>query len=249
MSIKQDTIFARQGTRNTIDVMPRLAGVQRAGMLDWPGRVAATVFLSGCNLRCAYCHNPELVASPRRSESADSFFAYVADRRAWLDGVVITGGEPTLEPGLRPLLERLKREGMPVKLDTNGTAPEVLGELLYAGLVDFVAMDVKALPERYERVTGRADLWPAVERSIELVINSGVEHEFRTTCYPIAVGPNDLPKIASLLVGGQRYALQQFRPQRTLDPAAISVRAHASDTLCRAAERCRTYLPTIVRGC
>lgn len=249
MSTKQETILARSDARTALETLPRLAGVQRAGMLDWPGRVAATVFLSGCNLRCAYCHNPDLVSTSRRSESVESFFQYVADRRAWLDGVVITGGEPTLEPRLRPLIERLKREGMPVKLDTNGTSPDVLAELLDAGLLDFVAMDIKALPERYERVTGRADLWPSVKRSIDLIIASGVDHEFRTTCYPIAVGPNDLPKIASLLVGGQRYALQQFRPQRTLDPAAVSVRAHESSTLCRAAERCGTYLPTIVRGC
>lgn len=248
MSESLHTVFAPARQAGST-AYPTIAGVQRAGMLDWPGRVTATVFLAGCSLRCAYCHNPELVSTPRRSESVEDLFAYIADRRAWLDGVVVTGGEATLDPRLPALLRRLKREGMPVKLDTNGTSPEALEPLLAESLVDFIAMDVKALPERYERVVGRADVWPMVERSIQTVIASGVDHEFRTTCYPIAVGPQDLHKIAALLVGGRRYVLQQFRPQRTLDPAAVSVRPHEPSTLCRAAERCSTYLPTIVRGC
>ena len=217
-------------------------------MLDWPGRVAATVFLGGCDLRCPYCHNPELTGSPRRSLDAQALFSLVHDRRAWLDGVVVTGGEACVHPKLPALLRELKREGMPVKLDTNGTRPDTLELLLDEGLIDYVALDVKALPERYERATGSIGLWPDVERSIRTLIESGTDHEFRTTCYPLAVGPDDPVRIASLLTGGRRYVLQQFRPQRTLDPAALSVRPHTAETLCRSAERCRSFLPTIVRG-
>jgi pyruvate formate lyase activating enzyme len=217
-------------------------------MLDWPGRVTATVFLGGCNLRCPFCHNPELVGSPRRTEDSATLLDLVRDRRAWLDGVVVTGGEPCADPGLPELLESLKREGMPVKLDTNGTMPEVLESLVDAGLVDFVALDVKATPERYERATGTPSVWGAVARSIATVLSSGIDHEFRTTCYPLAVGPDDPVKMAALLAGGRRYVLQQFRPTRTLDPAAVSVRPHAAETLFRAAERCSAHIPTIVRG-
>lgn len=225
-----------------------LAGIQRAGMLDWPGRVSATAFLGGCNLRCPYCHNPELIGRPRRTEDAEVLLALVRDRRAWLDGVVITGGEPCMHEGLAELLRELKREGMPVKLDTNGTRPDVLEHLLEAGLVDLVALDVKATPDKYVRATGVADMWPSVERSIAAIFDSGVDHEFRTTCYPLAVGPDDPVRIAARLDGGKRYVLQQFRPQRTFDPAALSVRPHTSETLCRTAERCGSFLPTVVRG-
>jgi len=137
---------------------------------------------------------------------------------------------------------------MPVKLDTNGSAPEALGEVLAEGLVDFVALDVKATPERYVRATGTPSTWGAVDESITLVLESGVDHEFRTTCYPPAVGPDDLVHIAARLAGGKRYVLQQFRPVRTLDPAAASVRPHSAETLSNAALRCSMFVPTVVRG-
>ena len=154
----------------------------------------------------------------------DDLLAHLRERNAWLDGVVVTGGEPCIDPHLPRLLSTLRAEGMPVKLDTNGTRPDVLSSLVADGLVDFVALDVKAEPERYERASGVSDVWPAVERSIALILGSGVDHEFRTTCYPPAVGPDDLVHIAARLAGGKRYVLQQFRPLRTLDPAAVSVR-------------------------
>lgn len=230
------------------EALPLLAGVQRAGMLDWPGKVTATVFLGGCPLKCPYCHNPELVGRSRRAEDPANLIAFVRERRAWLDGVVITGGEPTSTPELPALLRALKREGMPIKLDTNGTGPDVLEELIEEDLVDYVALDVKAAPRFYERATGSDGVWPFVVRAINVIRDSGVDHEFRTTCYPLAVGPDDPVRIASFLEGGRRYVLQQFRPTRTLDPAAVSVRPHAPETLWRAAERCSAFLPTTVRG-
>jgi pyruvate formate lyase activating enzyme len=246
-SASSQTVFSRNATGATGTEL-RVAAIQRAGMLDWPGRVTATAFLAGCNLRCPFCHNPDLIGVPRRLEGTASLMALVRERRAWLDGVVITGGEPCSNRGLLDLLRELRYEGMPVKLDTNGTMPEVLRAVLAEGLADMVALDVKATPERYERATGVRELWPLVQRSIDAVISSGVDHEFRTTCYPLAVGPDDPASIASNLAGGRRYVLQQFRPTRTLDPAAVTVRPHSAETLCRAAERCSSYLPTAVRG-
>lgn len=236
------------GTPRTLESV-RIAGFQRAGMLDWPGRVTATVFLAGCGLACPYCHNPELVHTPRQTEDPSALLAHVRNRRAWLDGVVVTGGEPCMRYAeLMALLRALKAEDMPIKLDTNGTHPDVLVAVLEAGLVDFVALDVKATPERYALATGRHDVWEAVSRSISTVIDSGVDHEFRTTCYPLAVGPGDPERIARELHGGRRYVLQQFRSMRTLDPGAVSVRPHAAETLNAAALRCSAHLPTVVRG-
>lgn len=228
---------------------PRIAGLLGSGMLDWPGRLATTVFLGGCNLRCPYCHNPELVGTRRRTfVMVEDVLKHVRAKRAWLDGVVVTGGEPTFDPALDELLSALHAERIPVKLDTNGTAPSKLEAILAEGLVDFVALDVKSMPERYDRVTGVAGTWSLVERSIRTIIASGVDHEFRTTCYPSAVDTADLPVIASLLVGGRRFAIQQFRPQRTLDPGAATVRPHAPESLRRAALCCTVHVPTIVRG-
>lgn len=240
------TVFSRPCAPTAPNV--GIAAFQRAGMLDWPGRLAATVFMAGCTLRCPYCHNPELVASARHSQPLDDLIEHIRSRRGWLDGVVITGGEPTASHGLFEILAMLRSEGVPVKLDTNGTDPDVLTSILARDLVDFVALDVKATPERYERATGSSTAWPRVERSITAIMDSKVAHEFRTTCYPLAVGPNDLVHIASRLAGGDRYVLQQFRPHRTLDAAAVSVRPHAASTLCTAAERCSAFLPTSVRG-
>lgn len=228
---------------------PRIAGFIGSGMLDWPGRLSTTVFLGGCNLRCPFCHNPELVTPPRRRQLVtDDVLAHLRAKRDWIDGVVVTGGEPTTDPSLESLLRTLKAEGIPVKLDTNGTSPGVLERLLGENLVDFVALDVKSAPERYDLVTRTSGVWSAVERCISLVIGSGVDHEFRTTCYPSAVETADLPQIASHLVGGTRYAIQQFRPQRTLDPGASTVRPHAPEALRRAALCCAVHIPTVVRG-
>ncbi len=137
---------------------------------------------------------------------------------------------------------------MPVKLDTAGTEPYVLEQALEEGLLDFVALDVKATPERYDAATRSSGTWRRVERSIAAVLGSGVDHEFRTTCFPTAVDTSELPGIAARLAGGRRYALQQFSPRRTLDPGAGSVRPHSADALRRAALCCSVHLPTVVRG-
>lgn len=228
---------------------PRLAGLLGSGMLDWPGRIAATAFVAGCTMRCPYCHNPELVSCRKAGAlSLAELLERVDAKRGWIDGVVVTGGEPTADPGLLGMLEALRARAVPVKLDTNGSRPEVLREVLDRRLAEFIALDVKAAPARYDRVSGLDGAWELVRESVAAVITSGVEHEFRTTCYPLAVGPSDFTEIAGALCGGRRLALQQFRPSRTLDPAAASVAPYAGDVLRKAAVRCSVFLPTIVRG-
>jgi pyruvate formate lyase activating enzyme len=227
---------------------PRLAGWVPTTMLDWPGRIATTLFLSGCNLRCPYCHNPRLVSPHAAVDGWAAIVSHIYSKRAWLDGVVVTGGEPTEDPDLPSLLSAIAEMGMPVKLDTNGTHPEVLRHLLSEGLVSYVAMDVKATWAGYGRATGRADVADAAAESVRLLIASRIDHEFRTTVYPDAVTLDELPAIASTLAGGRLFALQQYRPTETLDPRARLVAPYDRGQLKHAAALCNAWLPTIVRG-
>jgi pyruvate formate lyase activating enzyme len=214
----------------------------------WPGRKSAEVLVGGCNLRCSYCFCPEMVGRPRASMCLGDAIGRMQDTRHALEGIVVTGGEPTADPALPQLLRQLSTLGLPIRVDTNGTFPEVLESVIREDLVAFVALDVKTTPERYDVVTGNGDSWDRVHRSIGLLLNSSVDHEFRTTCYPNAVRTAEIPGIARHLAGGSRYVLQQFRPQRTLDPAASGVRPNDIDALRRAALCCSVHLPTVVRG-
>jgi len=214
----------------------------------WPGRKSAVVLLGGCNLRCAYCSCPELVGGRRSTISAAEVIARIEGSRGVLGGVVVSGGEPTADPGLLALLRRLNSVHVPVRLDTNGTFPGVLEAILEEGLVSFVALDIKTTPQRYDAVTASTGAWERVRSSISLLMDRGVDHEFRTTCYPSAVHPADLPRMAREIEGGRRYVIQQFQPRRTLDPAAGTVRPYAAEALRRAALCCAVHLPTAVRG-
>lgn len=226
----------------------RIAGFTSAGMIDWPGRVAATVFLSGCAYRCPYCHNPQLKVAASDHSQWNALRAYLRLRKSWIDGVVLTGGEPTDDPGLIVLLEALAEEPVPVKLDTNGSHPELLGRLIAEKLVSYVAVDFKTTPARYEAVTGRADAAERLLRTVEIVKTSGVPHEFRTTAYPGAVEMDELPAIAEILSGCDLYALQQFRNSTTLDPRASRVEPYHPDHLQAALAACQVHVPTTLRG-
>ena len=166
-----------------------IGGMQKLTLLDYPGKVACTVFLSGCNLRCPYCHNPGLVLpdqinAPGIPES--EVFAFLEQRKGKLDGICITGGEPTLQPELPGFLEKLRELGYAIKLDTNGTYPGMLEGLLHDGILDYVAMDIKNSPQRYAETCGGADVLSRVRESVDLLLDSSIEYEFRTTvCKPL----------------------------------------------------------------
>lgn len=160
-----------------------ISGLQKMTLLDYPGKVACTVFLKGCNYRCPFCHNSELfLGKPETLMSQDEFISFLEKRVGLLDGVCVSGGEPTLHPGLPALLRRIKALGYGVKLDTNGTRPDVLKALVAEGLVDYVAMDVKNSPARYAETVGleSIDLAP-LEESLRFMIEGGVPYELRTT--------------------------------------------------------------------
>ena len=160
-----------------------IAGLQKMTLLDYPGRVACTVFLQGCNYRCPFCHNSELLSRQgEASMDTAGFLSFLKSRKGLLDGVCVSGGEPTLEPELEEMLRSIKALGYAVKLDTNGSRPEVLKRLVAEGLVDYVAMDVKNSPTRYADTVGlaRIDL-SAVEESLRFLLSGNVEYELRTT--------------------------------------------------------------------
>jgi pyruvate formate lyase activating enzyme len=226
----------------------RLAGWIPASLSTWPGRVSSALLISGCNLACPYCDSPSLRTATATGLEWDSIIRHIEERRAWLDGFVVTGGEPTEDPDLPSLLAALCEAGVPVRLDTNGTRPDVVRMLLAEQLVDYVALDIKAVPARYVAVSARRDTAALVAESAELLIRSGIDHEFRTTVFPGCVEPDDPPRIARSLRGGRLYALQQFNPSRAAKPGEVPVAPYEDDTLRRAAVACSVFLPTVARG-
>jgi pyruvate formate lyase activating enzyme len=172
---------------------------------------------------------------------------HLVERRSWLDGVVVTGGEPTEDPDLPSLLAALHEAQVQVKLDTNGLRPDVLRHVIAEQLVEYVALDVKAIPSRYGTVCASRGAASLVAQSIEIVIRSRIDHEFRTTAYPGCVGLDELPRIARALRGGRLYVIQQFMPEGTLQPEASVVRPYPEQALRSAAAECSQYLPSVVR--
>ncbi len=192
----------------------QIGGIQKTSLLDFPDKISAIVFTQGCNFRCGYCHNPELIVLKNEASNID-FFEFLKTRQGKLDGVVITGGEPCLQKDLIDFIKRIKDMGFLVKLDTNGTMPEVLKSAL--PLVDYVAMDIKAPIEKYPDIV-RVKINPnKILESISLIINSGVDYEFRTTVVKSQLGYDDFGQIGKLIKGAKRYYLQKFVPSKTLD--------------------------------
>jgi len=180
-------------------------------LLDYPGRVACTVFTGGCNLRCPFCHNAGLVQSPTAYQSAEGdVLDYLAKRRGLLDGVCVTGGEPLLQHDLAAFLECVREMGFSVKLDTNGTMPDRLSEILSRGLVDYVAMDVKSSPRGYATAVGCECDLATIERSMELIRASGLEYEFRTTAVKGIHTTADFSEIGAWLDPRDPYFIQSF---------------------------------------
>jgi len=209
-------------------------------LLDYPGKIAAIAWAGGCNFRCPWCYNRDLVLNPEVLPVVreDEILAHLESRRKWLDGLVITGGEPTIHAKLPDFLKKVKELGFSTKLDTNCSTPGVLEELLRKRLVDYVAADIKAplIDGRYQKAAGLKngkDVLSAVEKSIELILNSGdVDYEFRTTAVPTVLGKEDFLLIARKLKGAKRYYIQQFNPAKSLlDESYLNVAPYSSGEL------------------
>ncbi|MBR3894425.1 MAG: anaerobic ribonucleoside-triphosphate reductase activating protein [Clostridia bacterium] len=223
-------------------------GYQKMTLLDFPGRVACTVFTGGCNLRCPFCHNADLVRHPLKGASMETeVLEYLAKRRGLIDGVCVTGGEPLLQPDLVAFLQKLKDMGYLVKLDTNGMLPQRLSEVLRSGLLDYVAMDVKSSPDGYAKAVG-CDVDVAVfEKSIRLIQESGIAHEFRTTAVKGIHTVDDFSAIGRWLGRDELYFIQGFQDSGNLLASGCQAFSHAETEEILAAAK--QYLPrAAVRG-
>ncbi len=254
-----------------------IGGLQKFTLIDYPDKIAAVVFLAGCNFRCPFCHNPELVKArliaslPQISEK--EFFKFLKSRQGDLDGISFTGGEPTLNLELPDFIKRIKKLGFLVKVDTNGSNPEMVKKLTAEKLVDYWAMDIKTAPEKYNLAIGAeknmgnkdaqneitetqnfASLQENLEKSIKLITNSGVDYEWRTTMAPTIVDKNDILKIIKwlnkidpdALKNASRYTLNQFRPGKTLDPDFEKLNSYSDDELEKSAALLRPYCRKVI---
>jgi pyruvate formate lyase activating enzyme len=196
----------------------KIGGLQKISLIDYPGKICAIIFTQGCNFRCPYCHNPELVDPQRYGPvfSEGEVLAFLEKRRGRLEAVSVTGGEPTLQPDLEDFLQTVKKLGYLIKLDTNGSSPEVIGNLIRKRLVDFWAMDVKGPLGKYRQLAGLAVDPTDIQKSIALIVAAGTEHEFRTTVVRSLLDHDDLAAVARLVQGAKSYVLQGFVPVKTL---------------------------------
>lgn len=188
----------------------RIAGLEKCSLVDYPGKLAAVVFTPGCNMNCFYCHNRSLLHGQEQQIASAEVIAFLERRRGLLDGVVITGGEPTLQHDLEDFIRDVRSLGFEIKLDSNGTNPELLRRVIDQQLVDFVAMDIKAPLARYSEITQTTNDVRKISDSIDLLLQGRVEYEFRTTFAP-QLSAAAVMAIAARIQGAQRYALQQYR--------------------------------------
>lgn len=226
----------------------KIGDIQRFSLIDYPGRICAIVFTQGCNFRCPYCHNPELVIPSlyREAMAEDKVFSFLEKRRGKLDAVNITGGEPTLQPDLIEFIKRVRSLGYMVKIDTNGSFPEVLRELIDGKLLDYIAMDVKAPLEKYGEVTGSSIAPENIAESIKLIMDSGIDYEFRTTIVKSLLTERDIEKIGILTGGARCHVLQKFVPSKTLDPGFMNEGTHTDEEICNMKENLERLVQSVI---
>ncbi|MCQ2957639.1 MAG: anaerobic ribonucleoside-triphosphate reductase activating protein [Candidatus Gastranaerophilales bacterium] len=210
-----------------------IGGLQKSSLLDYPEKIAAILFTQGCNFRCGYCHNPELLKSSSEPLQTDitlnSFYDFLKTRQGKLDGVVITGGEPCLQNDLIEVIKEIKRLGFLVKLDTNGTFPQKIEEILKENIVDYFAMDIKAPLDKYHKITGTIINPDNIRKSIDLIMNSGVNYEFRTTVISSQLSFEDFENIAELIKGAKKYYLQKFVPSKIYNQNLINEKTYSNE--------------------
>lgn len=199
-----------------------IKGVQKTSLIDYPKKICSVVFLNRCNFKCPFCHNPELVFDEKDvpDVSIDEFFEFLDEHKKWIDGICITGGEPTLHSGLIDFMKRIKSSGLLVKLDTNGTNPGIIEKAIDEGCVDYIAMDIKNCPDKYEETVRAKVNMDNIRKSIRLLIENGekgsIDYEFRSTIIPKIHDESDLRKMGEFIKGAKRYCLQQFHTQDRL---------------------------------
>ena len=227
----------------------KIKGLQKTTLLDYPEKLACTVFTGGCNFRCPFCHNASLVLNAEAVEEIpeEEFFSYIEKRKGMLDGVCITGGEPLLCPDIVDFIKKIRSLGLLVKLDTNGSLPDKLEYLLDEGLVDYVAMDIKNSSEKYALTAGLQKFPDEIERSIDLIIKKAPDYEFRTTVVRELHDMQDIAKIATRIKKAKKYFLQSYVDSG--DTIAQGFSAYSPAEMLQILENTQKILPiTILRG-
>ncbi len=226
--------------------------ITETSFLDWDGQVVTVLYTAKCNFRCPFCHNWPLMEDPEKHPEMKwaEIKKFLKKHDDFLDGVCITGGEPTMEFGLEALMQEIKNMGLKVKLDTNGTRPDILKDLVKKGLVDYIAMDFKMpLDERYSKPAGLEPDVKKITESVEFIINSGIDHEFRTTIVPTIHAKDDIVEIAKYLGNKEKYALQQFNPENTWDIELRDVKPLSQEEFMEIADACEKHVgKLVIRG-
>lgn len=215
--------------------MMEIGGLQKLTLIDYPGRLAATVFIIGCDFRCPFCYSPELVLpekiknQPRILEK--DFFDFLKERKGLLEGVVICGGEPTIHQKLPDFCKKIKKLEYLIKLDTNGSNPEMLKKLINKKLIDYVAMDIKAPKAKYSEAAGVKVNIKKIEESIDILKEGKIDYEFRSTVVPTILEKEDILKIAQWIGPAKKYYLQNFRPEKTINPKFEKIKPYPQEYL------------------
>ena len=233
-----------------------IGGIQKTSLVDFPSKVAAIVFTQGCNFRCGYCHNPEILDFKKKGNyKTEEFIEFLKSRTGKLDGVVITGGEPTLQSGLYDFIKEIKRMGFEVKLDTNGTNPQIIEHLIKDNLLDYIAMDIKAPLEKYPQIVNIVSLSEGegvrervnfvlnnIQKSIALIMQSKIDYEFRTTVLKSQLSYDDFDQIGQMIEGAKKYYLQKFVPAEILDKKLVTEVTYSNEEFKTICENLKKYI-------
>ena len=217
--------------------------------IDWDGQIVSVIFTSGCNFACPYCQNASLVVEPEKVKTIpwEKIKQFLQVKKDWLDGVCLTGGEPTIQKDLPELLQSIKELGLKTKLDTNGGLPPVLDEIISKNLVDYVAMDLKApLDERYFKAAGREIDLNNIKKSLEILKNSKIPFELRITCVPGLTGKDELVAMIPEIKGSAKFALQNFKPKQVLSREFRKIKPHTAEELEKLADLLRPHVEKVV---
>ena len=209
-----------------------ISGLQKLTLIDYPGKLAATVFLSGCSFRCPWCYSSELVLPEKIKDqpkiAEKELFSFLEGKKGLIEGVVICGGEPTLQKDLEGFIKKIKKMDYSVKLDTNGSNPEMLKSLINKSLVDYVAMDIKLPKERYKELFLKVE---DINKSVDILKQDKTDYEFRTTVVPTVLKKEDILEIVKWISGANSYYLQNFKPEKTLDPSFEKIKPYSEKYL------------------
>lgn len=227
----------------------KIAGLVRSSLIDYPGKVAAVVFTQGCNFRCGFCHNPDLIniqsKISNKQYDVKEIIDFLKTRVGKLDGVVITGGEPLIQPDIEDFIKKVKTLGFYVKLDTNGSSPVKLSQLITNKLIDYIAMDIKGPLAKYGQICSYLNT-KVIQQSVKIIMESGLPYEFRTTVLPSYHEIQDFVEVGKLIQNAKLYTVQGFRPQITLDPSLATAKSFDESQLEQIAATISPFVEKVV---